>query len=94
LVDCVFARLGLASEVAYAQYVAERESGYRPDAYNASGCGGIFQHMLRYWRGRAIAFLPLWLYPRRQIVSWKNPLANVWVAARMVKAGGWDPWRL
>lgn len=93
LVACVFSRLGMDSAIPTAQYVAERESGYLPTAYNPSGCGGLFQMMLRYWPGRRAAFLPRWLFPRRELVSWTNPLANAWVAARMVKAGGWGPWQ-
>ncbi len=92
LVACVFTKLGLAAEVSTAQYVADRESGFYPEAYNPSGCGGLFQMMLRYWPGRRAAYLPEWLFPRQRLVSWTNPLANAWVAARMVKAGGWQPW--
>lgn len=94
LVTCVFTKLGLTSEIPMALYVANRETGntFDPNAYNPSGCGGLFQHMLRYWLGRKLSYLPKWLFPRREIVSWANPLANTWVAARMVAAQGWDPW--
>lgn len=95
LVECVFEFLGMPEQISTAQYVARRETGntYDPNAYNPSGCAGIFQHMLRYWRGRAIAFLPLWRFPNRTTVSAFNALANVWVTARMVKAGRWGPWQ-
>ena len=37
-----------------ALYVADRESEFRPKAYNGySGASGIFQHLRRYWPGRA-----------------------------------------
>jgi hypothetical protein len=94
LVECVFEFLGMESQASYAQYVAERESHYHPDAYNPSGCGGVYQHMIRYWRGRALAYLPEWRFPNKETVHWSNGLANVWVTARMVKDNGWGPWRL
>ena len=92
--SCVFRFLHIPEEIPTAQYVANRESHYVPTAYNPSGCAGIYQHMLRYWRGRALTFLPLWRFPNRATVSAFNAVANVWVTARMVKASGWGPWTL
>ncbi len=65
--------------------VADRESKFRPDAYNPSGCAGIYQHMLRYWPGRAAAY---------GFSGWSayNARANIIVTMRMVKQAGWGPW--
>jgi hypothetical protein len=65
--------------------IADRESQFRPRAYNSSGCAGIYQHMLRYWPGRASDFgFPGW--------SAFNARANIIVTIRMVKRFGWGPW--
>jgi hypothetical protein len=65
--------------------IADRESQFRPNAYNASGCAGIYQHMLEYWPGRASAYgFPGW--------SAFNARANIIVTIKMVKQGGWGPW--
>ena len=65
--------------------IADRESQFRPNAYNPSGCAGIYQHMLRYWPGRATAY---------GFQGWSafNARANIIVTMRMVKQYGWDPW--
>jgi hypothetical protein len=65
--------------------IADRESQFRPRAYNPSGCAGIYQHMLRYWPGRASIYgFPGW--------SAYNARANIIVTMRMVKRAGWGPW--
>jgi transglycosylase-like protein with SLT domain len=65
--------------------IADRESQFRPRAYNPSGCAGIYQHMLRYWPGRASVYgFPGW--------SAYNARANIIVTMRMVKRAGWGPW--
>ena len=65
--------------------VADRESQFRPNAYNPSGCAGIYQHMLKYWPGRAAAYgFPGW--------SAFNARANIIVTMRMVVQDGWGPW--
>jgi hypothetical protein len=96
LVRCVFTEVGLASQAGTAVAIAARETGntFDPTAYNTSGCGGLFQHMLRYWEGRKAAYLPERLWPRPGKVSWTDALANTWVAAEMVKDAGWGPWSL
>jgi hypothetical protein len=65
--------------------VADRESHFHPNAYNPSGCAGIYQHMLRYWPGRAAAY---------GFQGWSafNARANIIVTMRMVKQFGWAPW--
>ena len=65
--------------------VADRESHFHPNAYNPSGCAGIYQHMLRYWPGRATAY---------GFQGWSafNARANIIVTMRMVKQFGWAPW--
>lgn len=94
LVECVFTRVA-PSQTSMALYVAGRESGFNPNAYNPSGCAGIFQHMSRYWDGRVDTFLDRpWF--RRWWGEWRpsvyDPRANIWVAALMVRSGGWGPW--
>lgn len=65
--------------------IADRESKFQPGAYNPSGCAGIYQHMLRYWPGRASAY---------GFSGWSafNARANIIVTMRMVRQGGWGPW--
>ena len=65
--------------------IADRESQFHPNAYNPSGCAGIYQHMLRYWPGRASAY---------GFQGWSayNARANIIVTMRMVKQHGWGPW--
>lgn len=65
--------------------IADRESEFRPNAYNPSGCAGIYQHMLKYWPGRASEYgFPGW--------SAFNARANIIVTMRMVVQDGWGPW--
>ena len=65
--------------------IADRESKFAPNAYNPSGCAGIYQHMLKYWPGRADAFgFPGW--------SAFNARANIIVTMEMVRRAGWGPW--
>jgi hypothetical protein len=70
-----------------ALYVADRESEFRPKAYNGySGASGIFQHLSRYWPGRADAF---------GFGGWSafNARANIMVTMRMVhRQGDWSDW--
>ena len=96
LVYCIFGRVA-PSQIDTALYVAERESGFNPNAYNPSGCAGIYQHMTRYWSSRVATFLDRpWF--RRMFPDWEpsvyDPRANIWVTALMVRAGGWGPWSL
>ena len=70
-----------------ALYVAGRESEFRPKAYNGySGASGIFQHLRRYWPGRADVF---------GFDGWSafNARANIMVTMRMVhRKGSWSDW--
>jgi hypothetical protein len=65
--------------------IADRESQFRPNAYNPSGCAGIYQHMLAYWPGRAAAY---------GFSGWSafNARANIIVTMRMVQQDGWGAW--
>jgi hypothetical protein len=86
LIRCAAAHHGVSTETAL--YVAWRESRYRPSAYNAAGgAAGIYQHLLKYWPGRAEDF---------GFRDWSvfNARANIMVTMRMVKHYGWDPWAL
>ena len=69
-----------------AMYVANRESDFRPRAYNRSSCAkGVFQHLCRYWPDRAFAF---------GFKDWSafNARANIIVTMKMVRRYGWSPW--
>ena len=84
LIRCAAAHHGISREKAL--YIAWRESRYRPSAYNASGnAAGIYQHLLKYWPGRAEDF---------GFSDWSafNARANIFVAMRMVRRYGWSPW--
>jgi len=70
-----------------ALYIADRESNFRPRAYNSySGASGVFQHLRRYWGARADAY---------GFDGWSafNARANIMVTMRMVhRLGSWSPW--
>ena len=90
VVNCAFWHVA-PRQIRKALAVADRESGFDAEAYNPSGAMGLFQHMRRYWRGRAMA-LPLALFPHRRTVGAFDARANAWAAAIMVRRGGWGPW--
>ena len=87
LIRCAAERWRVPGGARMALYVAGRESHYRPKAYNAySGASGIFQHLSRYWPGRADTF---------GFGGWSafNARANIMVTMRMVRsAGDWSHW--
>jgi hypothetical protein len=91
LVTCVFAKYAPGNEY-HALYVADRESGLYPWAYNSgSGCAGLFQHIT--WTGRAAMYLHRWQFgPNAWLPSAFDPRANALVAAAMVRLYGWGPW--
>ena len=70
-----------------ALYIADRESHFHPRAYNAwSGAMGVYQHLRRYWPGRAFAY---------GFRGWSgfNARANIIVTMRLVRRlGNWSPW--
>lgn len=85
LIRCAAAYWHVPGGAETALAIADRESQFRPHAYNPSGCAGIYQHMLRYWPGRASVYgFPGW--------SAYNARANIIVTMRMVKQDGWGPW--
>lgn len=93
LIRCVFTTLGIPQEIPKAVAIAYRESKFDRFAYNASsGATGIFQHLRRYWPSRASRYTGKTRFPAWPNVHATNQRANVWVTARMVRAGGWDPW--
>ena len=85
LIRCAATHWNVPGGAGLALYIAGRESHYRPNAYNPSGCAGIYQHMLRYWPGRAAAY---------GFRGWSafNARANIIVTMRMVSRNGWGPW--
>jgi hypothetical protein len=87
LIRCAAGRWAVPGGAATALYIADRESGYEPGAYNGySGASGIFQHLSRYWPGRADAF---------GFGGWSafNARANIMVTMRMVhRMGSWSHW--
>jgi hypothetical protein len=84
LIRCAAVHFGVDVRIALA--VADRESHFRPRAFNSWSCAkGIYQHLCRYWAGRARA------YGYR---GWSafNARANIMVTMRMVRRLGWSPW--
>jgi hypothetical protein len=65
--------------------VARCESHFNPKAYNPAGYGGVYQHAVRYWPGRA----ERWGFPGWPVL---NGRANVIVSIRMAHRFGWDAW--
>lgn len=85
LIRCAADYWNVPGGVDTALAIADRESRFRPRAYNPSGAAGIYQHMLHYWPGRARSYgFPGW--------SAYNARANIIVTMRMVKQAGWGPW--
>jgi len=87
LIVCAARHTGVPGGVGEALYIANRESHFHAHAYNAwSGAMGIYQHLRRYWPGRARAY---------GFRGWSgfNARANVFVTMRMVRRlGNWTPW--
>ena len=84
LIRCAAFHFGVSRDHALA--IANRESNFRPHAYNTWSCAkGIYQHLCRYWPGRAKA------YGFRDWSAY-NARANIMVTMRMVRRGGWGPW--
>jgi hypothetical protein len=85
LIRCAAEHWNVPGGADLALHIADRESHYYPNAYNPSGCAGIYQHMLRYWPGRATSF---------GFRGWSayNARANIIVTMRMAHDGGWGPW--
>ena len=66
--------------------IARRESLFDPHAYNSRSCAkGIYQHLCRYWPGRAYDY---------GFKGWSafNARANIIVTMKMVRRYGWAPW--
>ena len=86
LIRCAAQHWGVPGGVTKALYIANRESHFDPNAYNSySGAKGIYQHLNRYWPGRAYAY-------GFKGYSAFNARANIIVTMRMVKRYGWSPW--
>lgn len=87
LIRCAEERWSVPGGPLVALYVADRESHFEHDAYNSySGASGIFQHLRRYWPGRADVY---------GFGGWSafNARANIMVTMRMVhRMGSWSHW--
>ena len=85
LIRCAADHWNVPGGASTALAIADRESQFRPNAYNPSGCAGIYQHMLAYWPGRAAAY---------GFSGWSafNARANIIVTMRMVQQAGWGAW--
>lgn len=87
LIRCAEDRWSVPGGAGMALYVANRESHFNPKAYNDySGASGIYQHLRRYWPGRAHAY---------GFDGWSafNARANIMVTIRMVhRMGSWSHW--
>jgi hypothetical protein len=86
LIRCAAKHFRVPGGPAKALHVAFRESKFAPRAFNPRSCAqGLYQHLCRYWRGRAAAFgFGRW--------SPYNARANIFVTMRMVLREGWEPW--
>ena len=92
LIVCVFNHIDPA-QTQEALYIAGRESGFDPFAYNVSGAEGLFQHMQAYWCSRVNTYLTKSEFPNQYpSVSPFRARANAFVTARMVRAQGWGAW--
>jgi hypothetical protein len=86
LIRCAAFRYHVPGGATKALAIANRESHFDPGAYNAySGAAGIYQHLSRYWPGRAYTF-------GFKGYSAFNARANIIVTMRMVTRYGWSPW--
>jgi soluble lytic murein transglycosylase-like protein len=66
--------------------IARRESLFDADAYNSWSCAkGIYQHLCRYWPGRAYDYG----FKGRSAF---NARANIIVTMKMVRRYGWSAW--
>jgi hypothetical protein len=87
LIRCAVHRWSVPGGARKALYIANRESNFQPKAYNSySGASGIYQHLRRYWPGRASAY---------GFHGWSafNARANIIVSIRMVhRLDSWQPW--
>jgi Transglycosylase SLT domain len=86
LIRCAASHYGVDEDEAL--YIAWRESRYQPYAYNEEGeAAGIYQHLLKYWPGRAVEF---------GSSDWSvfDARANILVTMQMVRRYGWEPWSL
>jgi len=84
LIKCAAQHFGVSTDKAL--YIADRESHFRPTAYNSWSCAkGIYQHLCKYWPSRADAY---------GFDNWSayNARANIMVTMRMVKHYGWGAW--
>jgi hypothetical protein len=94
-ITCTANRFQVSVEKAL--YIANRESGYNEWAYNDGGCGGwdcggVFQHHMLYWAGRADMFPDWQRWWRINSDCWCNPRIQALVTIKMVQRGGWGPW--
>ena len=93
-IACAVEQWPVPGGLSYALAIADRESHFDPEAYNSSGCAGVFQHQVRYWSGRLglleRSWYSAWAWERG--ISPFNMRANVIVAIRMAHSSGWGPW--
>jgi hypothetical protein len=87
LIRCAVHRWSVPGGAPKALSIANRESNFQPKAYNSySGASGIYQHLRRYWPGRASVY---------GFQGWSafNARANIMVSIRMVhRLSSWQPW--
>ena len=90
-IACAVEKFGLGNvSLSTALAIADRESNFDPEAYNPSGCAGVYQQMVSYWPGRVAAWWDkdwFWRTP-----SAFNMRANVVVSIRMMAHGGMSNW--
>jgi hypothetical protein len=80
---------GVPGGVRYADYIAERESGYWPFAVSPTGCMGIYQWAPSTWAHLVSA----WPVMNRWLgTDPYNARSNVLRAIRTAHETGWSPW--
>lgn len=85
--DLIVADFGPIGQVDTALYIASRESGCNPNAYNGVyGASGVFQIIPSSWAA--------WTARCGIYGSVFNAATNVAVAACVVADEGWGPWSL
>lgn len=92
-IACAVERFGQGRvSLSTALFIADRQSHFDPEAYNPSGCAGVYQQMESAWAGRRASYWErdwYWKLPRVF-----NMRANVIVSIRMMATTGLGDWSM
>jgi hypothetical protein len=91
LIRCATDRWEVFGGYEKAVCIAKRESGLNPKAVSKDGRYlGLYQHRRRYWPDRYRRYArPEWNLSESALVGRTAAIVTI----RMVRRGGWDPWR-